>query len=268
MRELNEIKHDLDSCSRELIKLLEKRLDCAAELMEYKKAHGLPLFSQEENICHESLYDDIKNHVYEEELKKIFKHVGKAEKAVQGKSLLHSNIALIGFMGTGKSTVSKYLRGMLAMKEADTDSMVVQEQQMEIKDIFAQYGEEYFRDCESNAVISLQNCRRTIISCGGGAVIRDENVKNLKKSSRIVLLTASPETILERVRYSDERPILNGNMNVEFIKGLIDKRAAYYKRAADITVETDCKSVQQICEELVASLIRFEAEAENERERK
>ncbi len=172
-------------------------------------------------------------------------------------SMSDSNIALIGFMGTGKSTVSEYLRDMLAMEEADVDSIIVQDQKMEIKDIFAQYGEEYFRKCESNAIISLQNCRRTIISCGGGAVIREENVINLKKSSRIVLLTASPETILERVKYSDERPILNGNMNVEFIKGLIDKRAAYYEKAADIMVETDRKSVQQICEELVMSLLRF-----------
>ncbi|MFT4105501.1 MAG: shikimate kinase [Lacrimispora sp.] len=268
MRELSEIKDDLDCISRELLKLLEKKLDCTAELVEYKKAHGLPVFSQEEDPFHDFLPDDIKGHVYEEELRKIFKQVRKAEKSVQGKSLLDCNIALIGFMGTGKSTVSKYLKDMLSMKEADVDAMIVQEQKMAIKDIFAQHGEAYFRDCESNAIISLQNCRRTIITCGGGAVIRDENVKNLKKSSRIVLLTASPETVLERVKYSDERPILNGNMNVEFIKGLIDKRASYYERAADITVETDRKSVQQICIEVAASLVRLEAEAENERERK
>ena len=72
-------------------------------------------------------------------------------KRVQSRSLFHYNIALIGFMGSGKSTVSKYLKDMLAMNEVDVDTRIVEDQKMPIKDIFAKYGEEYFRNCESQA---------------------------------------------------------------------------------------------------------------------
>ncbi|MDR1770228.1 MAG: dephospho-CoA kinase [Hungatella sp.] len=258
MRELNRIREDLNRCDKEILDLLMKRLGYAAEIAEYKKEKGLPIFQPEEENRHEDLPEAVGNHAYCTELSRIFNQIQEESKRVQSKSLFDHNIALIGFMGTGKSTVSKYLRDMLAMKEVDVDAMIVEDQKMPIKDIFEKYGEEYFRDCESNAILNLQNCRQTIISCGGGAVIREKNVENLKKSSRIVLLTASPETILNRVKDDGGRPILNGNMNVEFIKELMAKRKDFYKKAADIIVETDHKSVQQICEELVASLMRFE----------
>ena len=89
-------------------------------------------------------------------------------------------------------------------------------------------------------------------------MIREDNVKNLKKSSRIVLLTASPEIILERVKDDGGRPILNGNMNVEYIKELMAKRKDFYEKAADIIIDTDHKNVRQICEELIISLAKFE----------
>ena len=84
--------------------------------------------------------------------------------------------------------------------------------------------------------------------------MREENVANLKKSSRIVLLTATPQTTLERVKNSTERPILNGNMNVEYIAQLMEKRREAYQKAADITVATDHKDVAAICAELVQKL--------------
>ena len=139
----------------------------------------------------------------------------RTDKIIEPADDFNSNIVLIGFMGTGKTTVTRYLKNMLSMEEADVDAMIAEDQGMAIKDIFETRGEEYFRSCESRIIISLENCRRTIISCGGGAVLREENVRNLKKIGPIVLLTARPETILERVKESDERPVLNGNMNAE-----------------------------------------------------
>lgn len=84
--------------------------------------------------------------------------------------------------------------------------------------------------------------------------MRDENVENLKKSSRIVLLTATPKTILERVKGSDERPILNGHMNEEYISELMEKRRKKYEEAADVVIATDDKPVIEICEELIRKL--------------
>ncbi len=146
------------------------------------------------------------------------------------------------------------MKRALALVERDTDAMIVKQEGMSITDLFDKYGEPYFRDLESKTVCSLEDMGQAVISCGGGLVMREENVANLKKSSRIVLLTATPQTTLERVKNSTERPILNGNMNVEYIAQLMEKRREAYQKAADITVATDHKDVAAICAELVQKL--------------
>lgn len=88
--------------------------------------------------------------------------------------------------------------------------------------------------------------------------MREENADHMKKNGRVVLLTASPETIYERVKDSDERPILNNNMSVDFISGLMDKRRTRYEAVADVTIETDGKNATQICEEIISKLITLD----------
>jgi shikimate kinase len=164
------------------------------------------------------------------------------------------NIFLIGFMGSGKSTVAGELQRVLGMERIEMDDFIVKEQGMSISDIFAAYGEAHFRDLESDLLIRLQKKSDVIVSCGGGVVMREENVAHMKKSGAIVLLTASPETIYERVKDNDSRPILNNNMNVAYIKELMEKRRSHYEAAADITISTDHKSISQICEEIISRL--------------
>ncbi|MCI9185383.1 MAG: shikimate kinase [Lachnospiraceae bacterium] len=257
MRDLKQIREEVAACDAQLARLLARRMDCLKEALLYKKGHGLPILEpatengKKTGAEKERGPADPARDVYGEELEQIFACISQMGKKVQGKALLDHNIALIGFMGVGKSTVSHCLRDLLAMEEAETDAMVVEAEGMAITDIFAKYGEPYFRRCESDAIIRLQNRRQVIISCGGGAVTRQENVECLKKSSRIVLLTATPETILERVKNSRERPILNGHMDLPYITGLMEKRREAYEAAADITVSTDDKPVVEICEEII-----------------
>ena len=85
--------------------------------------------------------------------------------------------------------------------------------------------------------------------------MRPENAEHMKKHGRVVLLTASPKTIFERVKDSKERPILNDNMNVAFIEELMEKRREKYLATADIIIETDGKNVVEICEEIISRLI-------------
>lgn len=164
------------------------------------------------------------------------------------------NIFLIGFMGAGKSTIAKALQRELGFPLVEMDERIVQEQGMSINDIFAQYGESRFRDLESQLVVDLGEQEPSIISCGGGVVVRPQNTQNMKKSGKIVFLTATPETIYERVKNSTDRPILNGHMNVEYIAELMEKRRALYEEAADITIQTDGKTREQICEEIIGKL--------------
>ena len=167
---------------------------------------------------------------------------------------INCNIVLIGFMGAGKSTIAKTLQRELGFPLVEMDERIVQEQGMSINDIFAQYGEAHFREIESQLVVDLGKQEPSIVSCGGGVVVRPENTQNMKKSGRIVLLKASPETIFERVKNSTDRPILNGHMNVEYIAELMEKRRVLYEEAADITIQTDGKTREQICEEIIGKL--------------
>jgi shikimate kinase len=164
------------------------------------------------------------------------------------------NIFLIGFMGAGKSTIARELQKRLGMNLVEMDARIVEEQGMSINDIFAQYGEEHFRDIESQLILTIGDEGSTVVSCGGGVVLRPQNTEYMKKSGKVVYLKTSPETIFERVRHSTDRPILNGNMNVEYIAGLLEKRRPLYEGAADITVVTDNRSCEEICSEIIKLL--------------
>ena len=163
-------------------------------------------------------------------------------------------------MGAGKTTVSDYLSTMFAMKIVEMDQMIVEREGMSIPDIFATYGEEYFRDQETRLLMELQEESNLVISCGGGTALRECNVAEMKKNGRVVLLTASPEVILERVKDSDDRPVLQGRKTVKDITELMEQRRERYEAAADIVIQTDHKSVLQICEELVQRLLEMEEE--------
>ena len=164
------------------------------------------------------------------------------------------NILLIGFMGTGKSTISRRLHKLLEMKEIDTDALIACREGMSISDIFATKGEEAFRNMETELLRELKNERNLIISCGGGMALRDENAEIMKEAGTVVWLTAKPETILKRVEHDDSRPLLRGNKNVPFIENLLNQRYPKYKAAADFEVKTDDRAIQSICEEIIRKM--------------
>ena len=189
----------------------------------------------------------------------VFEEITRNSKKIQARKLFDYNIVLIGFMGAGKSTISDYLKNVLAMDVVEMDQCIVERQGMSISDIFETYGEEYFRELETNLLIEMQSRSNVVVSCGGGVPMRERNVAEMKKNGRVVLLTAKPETILERVKDNHDRPLLENNKNVSFIADLLEKRRAKYEAAADIVVETDGKSELEICEELIHRLREAEA---------
>lgn len=161
------------------------------------------------------------------------------------------HIVLIGFMGVGKSTISRRLQVCSNRPEVDTDAWIEEKEGRSIPDIFATEGEEYFRQQETAMIDELGCMDASIVSCGGGMALRDINVRKLQALGEVVLLTAKPETIFERVRNSTNRPILNGNMNVEFISELMQKRKPFYEKAATVTVCTDGRRVDEIAKEIL-----------------
>ena len=161
------------------------------------------------------------------------------------------NIFLIGFMGCGKSTVASKLNQMYGMHVVEMDQEISNRQKMSIPDIFEQYGEEYFRDLESALVKEITTSSEQVVSCGGGVVLRENNVIEMKKNGHIVLLTAKPENVLKRVEKNDDRPILKGRKTVKDIAELMGARREKYEEAADIIVATDDKSIEEISKEIL-----------------
>ncbi len=163
----------------------------------------------------------------------------------------NKHIILIGFMGVGKSTISRELRFQSSRSEIDTDQWIEQREGRTIAEIFSSEGEQYFRDRETEMIDELGDLKPAIISCGGGMALRELNVRKLQAMGNVVLLTANPETIFQRVRYQTSRPLLNDNMNVEYIAELMEKRRPFYERAATITVTTDNKMISDIAKEIL-----------------
>ena len=255
MDNIDKVRAKISMYDDEIIKILSKRMDCIDEIMEYKKEKGMPILQPEyEGKKEIALCKKLKDNKYQDEIMNIFRYVVKNAKKYQAKNLFPYNIMLIGFMGSGKSTIAKYLSHILEMQDLETDEFIVKREDMTINEIFQRKGEEYFRRCENNALRELETRQGIIISCGGGMPMKDENVELMKKNRKIVLLTASPETIYERVKYSNERPLLNGNMNVEYIKDLMEKRKDRYESIADIVVDTNNKPIHVIAEEVVSKL--------------
>ncbi len=164
------------------------------------------------------------------------------------------NIFLIGFMGCGKSTMARLLAEELSAEIIEMDETIEQEAGMSINAIFEKYGEEHFRDLESALIERISKKGGAIVSCGGGAILRSKNVDSMKSNGQIIYLSATPETIFERVRFSTNRPLLNGNMNVEYIASLMEKRLPRYLAAADKTISVDGKNKDEVVRNLLTIL--------------
>lgn len=259
MERLEEIREKISICDDRIIEQLVTRMNYTKEVIEYKKGKGMPIIQPEqERKQEEALKKKLGDNEFEDEILHIFKYIVMNSRKIQAKSLFDYNIFLVGFMGAGKSTVADGLERMLGMERIEMDAMIEQRQDMTIAEIFDEYGEEYFRNLESNLVIELQKKSQAIVSCGGGVVMRPENARNMKKHGRVVLLTATPQTVYERVKDSTDRPILNDNMSVEFIQGLMEKRREKYLEVADVVVATDRKNVVEICEDIISKLMAYD----------
>lgn len=167
---------------------------------------------------------------------------------------LEKNIFMIGFMGVGKTSTSRVLSKKLGVREIDTDAMIVEMENKSISEIFAEEGEEYFRKKETELIDKIGEMSPCIISCGGGMAMREINVEKMKEIGQIVWLTATPETIYAHVKDSTNRPLLNGNMNVPYIKSLMDAREPKYRKAADIIIETDGCTPAQVADKIIQKI--------------
>lgn len=167
-----------------------------------------------------------------------------------------SNIVLEGFMGSGKSTVSELLSEKLMLELIDTDEVIEDTEGRTINEIFETEGEASFREMETDLLeaIDSDHWREFVISLGGGMPVKEENRELLRKIGKVVYLRAKPETIFERVKDDDKRPLLKTEDPLAKIEELLEKRASFYEDVADMIIDTDGKTPLEITKEIIDKL--------------
>lgn len=162
---------------------------------------------------------------------------------------MKKNIILTGFMGTGKTAVGRELSRLLNMRLVDVDSEIEESREMKITDIFRDFGEPHFRDIETEMIRKLARTENTVISTGGGAVLREENMETLREKGVIFCLWADPETIISRTKGSKDRPLLNVEDPLAKINELLRFRMPFYEKAG-IMIDTSGKTPLEVAEEI------------------
>jgi shikimate kinase len=160
------------------------------------------------------------------------------------------NLTLVGFMGTGKSTVGHLVASTLCFQFVDTDELIERRAGKKIADIFTQDGEQRFRELESTIVRELEPSRHCVISTGGGLIVNPGNLESLRQHSLLVCLWASPEAIWNRVKHQSHRPLLNDPDPLLRIRNLLGAREQHY-RQADILLNSEFRSAKQVAHHAV-----------------
>ena len=165
------------------------------------------------------------------------------------------SIVLIGFRGTGKSTIAKQLAANLKWEYLSTDEQVEKKEGKTIDQIVKKKGWEYFRKLESDIMEELPPLPNIVIDTGGGIVEDENNIKRLSVSSIIVWIDAQVEDIIKRLRQSKNRPLLNRNNLIEDIEYNYKKRKPIYKRYSNLQFNTSVETPENICKEIISTVV-------------
>lgn len=167
------------------------------------------------------------------------------------------NIVLIGFMGSGKSSVGRLVASKLNQRFIDTDHLIVQKNGLEISEIFKKHGEPFFRDQEQLTLESLQTTTHCIIATGGGIVGRPENHALLHRLGFVVWLTANEDVIFERVSRNTKRPLLQTSNPRETISTLLAQRNPLYEKASHFTLDTSDFPHDSIAQTIISEATKY-----------
>jgi len=168
---------------------------------------------------------------------------------------MKTNVALIGFMGVGKTAVGQALAKKLNKEFVELDSLIEHKAGKSIPGIFQQDGEIAFRELEIEVIKEVAKGKNLIIACGGGVVLNKINIDRLRNESIIVYLTASPRIVLKRIlNDGEERPLLSTPDRILKIRELLKFRKPFYERAADIQINTSKLDIDSVAEQIINNL--------------
>lgn len=162
------------------------------------------------------------------------------------------NLVLIGYRGTGKTEVSKKLACALGFERVGMDETLVQRFGTSIPEFVKNYGWSAFRDAEAALANELGRRENLVVDCGGGVIVRDENITNLRSHGKVVWLTATVNTIVERIGSDNQRPSLTGTKSfTEEVEEVLKERLPLYQKACDIAICTDQRTIEDIVLEIL-----------------
>jgi len=165
------------------------------------------------------------------------------------------NVVLIGFMGSGKTSCGMAYARLAGVGFADTDEMIETQQGMSVSDIFRKHGEAYFRNLETELVKSLEGKSLGVLSVGGGLAVTPGNGDLLKKIGRVVYLKATKDCLVKRLENDTTRPLLAGGNLEDKITELMSLREDAYMSAADVVINTDGLSVDEVAEKIYSIIV-------------
>ncbi len=157
-----------------------------------------------------------------------------------------NNIFIVGLMGSGKTSIGKFLAKRTGRLFIDTDNEIIKESGMTITEIFNKFGENYFRDLEHKVLLKAKSIENHVISTGGGIILKLENIKIMKNSGTIIFLDIDVETQLSRVRNKKNRPLLDSNNMVENLVNIKKERDYIYKNISDYIISISEKNKSEI----------------------
>lgn len=260
MKELKDIRKTINECDEKIIENLFLRFNAVEKVTEIKRKEKLPIFDAKRE---KEIIQSIKNKEIEGAsiVAEVYEQILKISRKYQAQNLLPQKIFLIGFMGSGKSTVGKQLSDITGFQFIDTDSIIEEKMEMKISKIFNKKGEKFFRKIETQVLQNIDDDENQIISCGGGIILKEENRKLVKEKGKVIFLNGKIKTMLDRVENDDNRPVLfpvlrgNNDKKYEAFKDILDKRMPLYMETADIIIEIEKKHPEEIAKEIIDGLI-------------
>ena len=258
--DLDKIRIEINKCDEAIQENLAKRFLLVEEVAKYKRENKISIFDQrrERKIIETIANKDINNAV---EISEVYNEILKISRKFQSNILLNSNIFLVGFMGSGKTTVGNTLAEITGLKFIDLDEIIEKEEDMKIKDIFSNKGEKKFREMETETLKIATKEKKAIISCGGGIILKEENRKIINNAGITIFLNGDIKEMMSRVGNDENRPVLknlfrkNKEEEYDAFQEILNARMKYYKEVEDIEIIIDNKTPHDISNEIIVKVL-------------
>ena len=241
---------NIDICFNKLIDKHQILIDLMYKQSSFTEAAqkiGCTLINGEKILINQAI--PAYNHFFDRQLNK---EIAKNLLSKNTKKPNFRKIAIIGFMGVGKTSLGEKLSAELNYEFIDTDKLIEKNETQSITNIFKNNGEDYFRKLENEILKNLSNKDKLILSCGGGVIINNENIKFLKQNFLVVWLFSNIETSIKRIT-DNSRPLINNN-SLENIKKIYKKRLPLYAQTCDIAINIDDKSMKEIAQTIISEI--------------